>query len=199
MRLCSIASGSSGNCTYIGTDETHLLVDAGISGKRIELGLKSLSLDSCELDGILVTHEHLDHVRGLGVMTRRYHLPIYASRGTIEALVKSKDMANSPQELFHEVKADESFRLKDIIVDPIKISHDAAEPVAYRFNSDGKSAAVVTDLGCYDDYILDKLVGVSALLLEANHDERMVETGSYPYYLKQRILSACLRAFMTTS
>ncbi|MCR4743669.1 MAG: MBL fold metallo-hydrolase [Lachnospiraceae bacterium] len=189
MRFCSIASGSSGNCTYIGSGDTNLIVDAGISGKRIELGLSGLSVEASGLDGILITHEHLDHIKGLGVMTRRYGLPIYASRGTIEALLTKKDMANTPQELFHEVRADESFKIKDMVIDPIRISHDAAEPVAYRFNSGKSAAAVVTDLGTYDNYILDRLNGVSALLLEANHDVRMVEAGNYPYYLKQRILS----------
>ncbi len=189
MRFCSIASGSSGNCAYIGSEETNLIVDAGISGKRIEAGLCGLDVEAGRLDGILVTHEHLDHVKGLGVMTRRYHLPIYASRGTIEALIKTKDMANTPQELFHEVRADESFKIKDLLINPIRISHDAAEPVAYRFDEGEKAAAVVTDLGTYDQYILDRLKGVKALLVEANHDVRMVETGKYPYYLKQRILS----------
>ena len=189
MRFCSIASGSSGNCAYVGNGDTHLLIDAGLSGKRIEQGLAGLSVEAAQLDGILVTHEHLDHVKGLGVMTRRYGLPIYASRGTIEALLKTKDMAKTPEALFHEVRADEPIRIKDLLVDPIKISHDAAEPVAYRFDAEGKSAAILTDLGTYDDYIVDKIRGVTILLLEANHDERMVEAGNYPYYLKKRILS----------
>ena len=189
MKLCSIASGSSGNCIYVGNETTNLLVDAGLSGKRIENGLSELSINAKELDGILITHEHSDHVKGLGVMTRRYGLPIYATRGTIEALMKTKDMASAPEQLLHEIKPDEPFRLKDVDVHPIHISHDAADPVAYRFSSDGRSVAVMTDLGIYDDYILKSLKGVSALLLEANHDVNMLEVGAYPYYLKQRILS----------
>lgn len=189
MKLCSIASGSSGNCIYVGNETTNLIVDAGISGKRIENGLSELEVSAAQLDGILVTHEHLDHVKGLGVMTRRYGLPIYATRGTIEALMRTKDMAATPEQLLHEIRPDEPFKLKDVEVHPIHISHDAADPVAYRFSDDGRSVAVMTDLGMYDDYILKSLKGVSALLLEANHDVNMLQVGKYPYYLKQRILS----------
>ena len=158
MKLCSIASGSSGNCIYVAGGSTNLLVDAGISGKRIENGLSEIGISAGNLDGILVTHEHSDHVKGLGVMTRRYHIPIYATRGTLEALMATKDMASTPQELLHEIKADEAFRLKDVNVHPIRVSHDAAEPVAYRFSSDGRQVAVMTDLGMYDDYILKTIL-----------------------------------------
>ncbi|SFK48360.1 Phosphoribosyl 1,2-cyclic phosphodiesterase [Lachnospiraceae bacterium KH1T2] len=189
MKLCSIASGSSGNCIYVGTGKTNLLVDAGISGKRIEAGLAELLVDAAKIDGILITHEHSDHIKGLGVITRRYGLPIYATKGTIEAMLATKDLAKTPHELIHEISADRPFELNDITINPIHISHDAADPVAYRFTSDGRSVAVMTDLGKYDEYIIDNLKGVSALLLEANHDVNMLEAGKYPYYLKQRILS----------
>lgn len=132
MRLCSIASGSSGNCIYIGSDNHHLLIDAGISGKRIEAGLERLSVTGKELDGILLTHEHSDHVKGLGVLSRKYGIPIYTTPGTREAV---KDMANLGRiddALFHEIHADEDFVLGDLKISPFHISHDAAEPVAYR-------------------------------------------------------------------
>ena len=188
MRLCSIASGSSGNCIYIGTDATHLLVDTGISGKRIEQGLKELELALGDIDGILITHEHADHISGLGVVARKKGIPIYATRGTIEQIKETKSLGVIPEELFQEIREDESFTLKDMTVCPMKISHDAAQPVAYRFRHDKKSAAVITDLGVYNDYTIECLKGMDALLLEANHDVRMLETGPYPYYLKQRIL-----------
>lgn len=188
MELCSITSGSSGNCIYVGSDYTHLIVDAGISGKRIDEGLNSLGLKTEDLDGILITHEHSDHIAALGVLSRRYGIPIYASKGTIEGILASKSMGTIPRELFHEISADESFEINDIRVNPIRVSHDANEPLAYRLENSGHSMGVCTDLGKYDDYIVDSFKGVEVLLLEANHDVNMLQVGKYPYYLKRRIL-----------
>lgn len=188
MRLCSIASGSSGNCIYVGSDTTHLLVDVGISGKRTEEGLRELDLSMRDIDGIFITHEHTDHVAGLGVLSRKYELPIYATAGTIEAIRHASSVGKIPDELFCTVRADEKVIIKDLVCNPMKISHDAAEPVAYRISHGRKKAAVITDLGQYNDYTVESLRGMDALLLEANHDIHMLEVGSYPYYLKQRIL-----------
>ncbi len=187
MRLCSIASGSSGNCIYIGSDTTHILIDAGISGKRTEAGLAQLELTGKDLDGIFITHEHSDHICGLKILARRYGTPIYATRGTIAALKRSS-YGDIDEELFHEIRADEKVTIKDITCNPMRISHDAAEPVAYRIHYGNKKIGVVTDLGCYNDYTVESLRGMDALLLEANHDVNMLQVGSYPYYLKQRIL-----------
>ena len=109
MRLCSIASGSSGNCIYVGSDKTHLLVDAGISGKKVEFGLNSLDLTTGDLDGILVTHEHSDHIKGLGVVARKCGVPIYATQGTIRAMENSGSLGKMPEGIFHEVTPDSSF------------------------------------------------------------------------------------------
>lgn len=189
MRLCSIASGSSGNCIYVGSDQAHLLIDAGISGKRIEEGVKQLDMKPDELDGIFITHEHSDHTSGLGVMARRYGIPIYATEQTIQEIKNTKSLGNISEELFHGITPDEAFCLKDIEILPFSIYHDAADPVAYRFNKGDESIGILTDCGKYDDSIIDKLQGLDVLLLEANHDIRMLQSGSYPYYLKQRILS----------
>ncbi len=188
MEFCSIASGSSGNCIYLGDGNTHIIVDAGISGKRIEAGLNRIGITGSELGGILVTHEHSDHVAGLGVMARKHSLPIYATAGTIAELKNMSGLGNIDPCLFHEINEDREFSLGEMIIRPIKISHDAAQPVAYRVASGKKSAAVMTDLGYFDDYIVKNLEGLDMLLLEANHDIRMLEAGSYPYPLKQRIL-----------
>ncbi|MBO4981930.1 MAG: MBL fold metallo-hydrolase [Lachnospiraceae bacterium] len=188
MRLCSIASGSSGNCIYVGSEATHLLVDVGISGKRAECGLNSLGLCGRDLDGILITHEHADHVSGLGVMARKYNIPIYATRGTIAALREGSALGRLDPSLFHEIREDEKFILKDLTVNPMKISHDAAQPVAYRIAYGDKKVGICTDLGVYNDYTVECLKGMDALLLEANHDVKMLQVGPYPYYLKQRIL-----------
>lgn len=188
MRLCSIASGSSGNCIYVGSGQAHLLVDAGISGKRIEAGLEQMDIKASELDGILVTHEHSDHIAGLGVMARRYNVPIYATAQTIEAIQIMKSVGKIDGILFQTIIPDETFFIKDIKVCPFSIYHDAVDPVAYRFDKEEKAIGIITDTGKFDDYILDKLQSLDVLLLEANHDIRMLQTGSYPYYLKKRIL-----------
>lgn len=172
----------------MGTDECHVLVDAGISGKRIESGLNSIDLKTEEMQGILITHEHVDHIAGLGVLARRYGLPMYATPGTIDAILHTKSVGMIDPALFHEIHAGEDFTIGDMTIEPIAISHDAAEPVAYKMKQPGKSMAVMTDLGIYDDHIVEKLKGLDVLLLEANHDVHMLQVGSYPYPLKQRIL-----------
>ncbi len=188
LELCSIASGSSGNCICVGSDNTHVLIDAGISGKRIENGLNEIDLKAGEMQGILVTHEHMDHIAGLGVLARRYGIPIFATEKTIEAISHSKTVGKIDEDLFQVVKPGKRFSIGELIINPISISHDAADPVAYKVINGEKSLAVVTDLGNYNQAIVDELQGLDALLLEANHDINMLQMGSYPYPLKQRIL-----------
>ena len=188
LELCSIASGSSGNCICVGSDNDHILIDAGISGKKIEKGLESMDLKACELEGILVTHEHIDHVAGIGVMARRYHLPIYATCGTIEAIKNIKSVGKIDEELFKPIAPGIEFEIGSLKLKPVHISHDAADPVAYKISCGNKSMAVVTDLGNYDEQIVQEFNNLDGLLLEANHDINMLQTGPYPYYLKQRIL-----------
>lgn len=189
MRLVSIASGSSGNCIYIGTDNTHILVDVGISNKRIEQGLNEIGIKVSELDGVVITHEHSDHVKGLGVLARKYGIPIYGTKETWKEIETMKYLGEYPKELFSPILPDTEFSIGDMKIEPFRIDHDAANPVAYRISNTYKSVAVVTDLGHFDQYIIEHLQRLDALLLESNHDVRMLETGPYPYYLKQRILS----------
>ena len=188
MRLVSIASGSSGNCIYVGNDHTHLLVDVGLSGKRTEAGLNEIDLTLSDIDGILITHEHIDHIGGLGVLARKYGIPIYATRGTFEGIRITKSVGEVDGALFHPIEAELPFLIGDLEIDPMSVSHDAREPVAYRFYEHEKKAAILTDLGTYDQRIVDALQGFDILFLEANHDVNMLQVGSYPYPLKQRIL-----------
>lgn len=188
MELCSIASGSSGNCICVGTAESHLLVDAGISGKRIETGLNSAGLKTSEMEAVLVTHEHIDHIAGLGVIARRYGLPIYGTKATLDAVLCAKSVGKIDESLLHPVIPGQDFQIGDMTVHPLSISHDAADPVAYIMKTDSQKIGVITDLGKYDDFIIEELQNLDILLLEANHDVRMLQTGSYPYPLKQRIL-----------
>lgn len=186
--MCSIASGSSGNCIYAGTDTTHILVDVGLSGKRIEAGLKELDLKGSDIDGILITHEHSDHIAGLGVLSRRYDIPFYCTEGTADYIRNDKLSGKIDESLIHIVKQDHRFSIKDLMITPFAISHDACEPVGYRFCHGNSKSAVCTDLGVYSDYTVEMLKGLDVIYLEANHDVRMLETGPYPYYLKRRIL-----------
>ena len=188
MELCSIASGSSGNCIYAGTDHVHLLVDTGISKKKIECGLNEIGLKADEIDGILITHEHSDHVKGLGVMSRKYGIPIYATAGTIAAIERDGRLGEIDSSLFHPILPETDFMIGEITIHPIRTSHDAADPVAYIMKSGDRSVGVITDLGKYDHSLVDNLSDIDVLLLEANHDVNMLQVGVYPYYLKQRIL-----------
>lgn len=188
MELCSIASGSSGNCVMAGNEHCHLLIDAGISGKRIEQGLNARGHKTSEMAGVLVTHEHIDHIGGLGVIARRYGLPIYTTEKTKQAILATKSVGQIDESLFCVIVPDQTFMVGDLEIEPVRISHDAADPVAFIVRSNGKSAGVITDLGMYDDYIVNKLKGLHLLLLEANHDVHMLQAGSYPYPLKRRIL-----------
>lgn len=188
MRLCSIASGSSGNCIYIGDEHTHLLVDTGISKKRVEQGLSELGIKGDELDGILVTHEHIDHIQGLGVFCRKYKTPVFATKGTIEGIKECSSLGKLPEGILHEINVDERFRLGELAVCPFAISHDARQPSGYRIESGKKAVAVATDLGTYDSYIVENLKKLDAVVLEANHDVHMLEVGPYPYPLKKRVM-----------
>ena len=192
MRLVSIASGSSGNSTYIGSEETHLLVDAGISCRRMEKGLETLGIRADELGALVLTHEHNDHIRGISVFLKHHRIPVYATEGTLRAMRRAGvfDQVPDAEELLHAVKTESTFRVGDIDILPFPIDHDAAEPAAYRFRCGEKACAVATDLGHYTEETVRYLKGLDALLLESNHDVRMLEAGPYPYSLKRRILGS---------
>ncbi len=189
MRLVSISSGSSGNCVYIGSENTHILVDAGISNKRIEQGLNAIGVKGSELNGVVITHEHSDHVKGLGVLARKYKIPIYGTRETLEQTAVMSLLGDYPSDLLNPISIDITFDVGDLELCPFSIDHDAANPVAYRVRHGRTNVAVATDMGHYDQYIIDHLQGLHALLLESNHDVNMLQAGPYPYYLKRRILS----------
>lgn len=188
MRLSTIASGSSGNCIYVGSETTHILIDVGISKKKIEAGLEVLNVNPDEIDGIFVTHEHSDHISGIGVMSRAYERPIYATQGTSRGISEYKSLGKMPDGLNKIITANTVVKIGDLEIEAFHISHDANEPTGFIIKNNEHKVAVVTDLGMYDDYILEKLKGVHAIFLEANHDEHMVEVGNYPYSLKRRVL-----------
>lgn len=192
MRLLNIASGSSGNATYIGSGDTHILIDAGISRKRIAEGLNSVDTELKELSAILVTHEHIDHISSLGVLLRTADIPVYATKETIIQIKNTKTLGAFNEDLLKEIEPGRDFVIGNLTISPLSIPHDAANPVCYKAveTQTGKSLAVVTDLGEADEKLCKSLEGLDILMLEANHDVRMLEAGPYPYSLKQRILGS---------
>ncbi len=189
LKFATIASSSSGNCTYIGTDSTNILIDAGLSGKKTEECLKALELSAQDIDAIFVTHEHIDHCDGIGVLSRRYNIPVYATEGTWENMpskVRAEDMRDS---LKRAVYPNETVIFNDIVIKPFSIPHDAAQPVGYSIITDREKITVATDMGHISSEVRENIKGSSVLLLESNHDVDMLKNGSYPYNTKQRILS----------
>ena len=188
MKLCSIASGSGGNCIYVGGENTHLIIDVGISKKKVEEGLATIGVSGEEIDAMLITHEHSDHIGGVGVMCRGYHIPIYATKGTIRGIQEYKNLGKMPDNIYHEIIIDEIFHIGEVTIEAFRISHDAYEPTGYRISDGNKSLAIATDMGEYDEYTIKKLCKLNAIFLEANHDIHMLEVGNYPYPLKQRVM-----------
>ena len=188
MRMMSIASGSSGNCIYIGTENTHILVDAGISKKRIIQGLEKLDLTLDDIDAVFITHEHDDHIKGVGVLERHSITPVYGTSGTLSYITNNKNLGALPDGIFNSISPGVELCIKDLCISSISVSHDAIDPVAYTFSDGTRKMGVVTDLGVYDDAIINKFYNLNSLLIESNHDINMLMTGRYPYQLKQRIL-----------
>lgn len=184
MEFYTLASSSAGNAALVCHNDTHLLIDAGISCRRITQSIAVLDLTLDDLDGILITHEHIDHVRGLGTLQKKHAIPLYASFGTAAAL-------DYPAPYLHAFAADETFAIKDLQIRSFRTSHDAKESVGYRIESSDGSLAVLTDTGYITDEAHDLALGADMLLLESNHDVVMLKNGGYPYYLKQRILGEC--------
>lgn len=187
MKFCSIFSGSSGNCLYVASQRTRLLVDAGLTGKRIQEGLKEAGVDPNELKGILITHEHSDHIKAAGILSRRFNIPIYANTNTWEAMHAS--VGNVKSENIKTFDGCEPFEIGDITVLPYDIPHDAVNPVGYSFVNEGKKISIATDIGYASDNVKNNIKDADLILLESNHDEEMLKVGPYPYPLKLRILS----------
>ncbi len=183
--LCSLTSGSSGNCSLVSYKNTNILVDCGMSGKRLDELLRTLSLSGCDLDAILVTHEHIDHISGVGVVSRRYNVPIFATEQTHRAM----NIGKITDDNIKSIEPDRPFEVGDIGIDAFSIPHDAAAPVGYRFYCGNKKYSVATDIGTMTNELFDSISCSDSIILEANHDIQMLKSGSYPENLKARILS----------
>jgi len=185
MTLYTLASGSEGNCLLVSYGDTHLLVDAGISTRRITTALAALGLQMSNIAGILLTHAHTDHTAALTTLCKRHETPLFASAGTAAQVCEKHLMA---QYRMHIVRPNELFTVGDISVTPFPTSHDAWGSMDYRLDSEGGSIGVLTDTGYVTDEAHDTLLGVDLLVLESNHDIETLRCGPYPYYLKERIL-----------
>ncbi|TMN22248.1 MBL fold metallo-hydrolase [Lentibacillus cibarius] len=186
MRFSVLASGSTGNAFYIESDQEKLLVDAGLSGKQMDRLLGEIKIDPSALSGILVTHEHSDHIKGLGILARKYRLPIYANEKTWQAMENAIGTIALDQKFHFGVEEVKTFG--DIDVESFGVSHDAAEPMFFTFRHNGKKVALVTDLGYVSERIRKTVEDADAYVFEANHDVEMLRMGRYPWNVKRRIL-----------
>ena len=185
LTLTTLASGSSGNCLLLSAGETHLLVDAGISCRRICRSLQDLGVDPSALSGVLVTHEHTDHIAGLATLTKQFRLPVYASPGTGRHLCYR---IAALEDVLHTCAPGGAFTVGGLAVETFPTLHDAAEPMGYAVSDGSRKAAVVTDLGVVTEAVLAGVAGADLLVVESNHDVDWVKSGPYPYSLKRRIL-----------
>lgn len=187
MHFSVLASGSTGNAFFVETEDQSFLVDAGLSGKALEGLFSDIGRDMSKLSGILVTHEHSDHIKGLGVVARKHKLPIYANAKTWNAMEHNIGQIPIEQKFHFEMEQIKTFGSLDI--ESFGVSHDAAEPMFYTFHHDGKKVVLITDTGYVSDRVKGIISNAEAYIFESNHDVSMLRMGRYPWNIKRRILS----------
>lgn len=185
LRVSILASGSSGNCTYVASATTAILVDAGLSARAIGQRLEHIGARTADLRGVCISHEHSDHTTGLRVLHQKQGVPLYANRGTADALDQNEDLRGLPWTIF---VTGAPFRIGDLIVEPFSVPHDAYEPVGFVIRQGVCRVGVVTDMGMATTLVRERLRGCQALVVESNHDEQMLRDAERPWHLKQRIL-----------
>lgn len=185
FNFCSLYSGSSGNSLFIETKNTKLLVDAGVSSKKIETALNDINVDPKSLDGILITHEHIDHVQGLGTLSKKFDLPVFVNQETLDAMPKQRDKISDKN--IKTFKVSDKFEIGDLKIKPFSIPHDAANPCGFNIWKDNKKISIATDIGHMTNPILKSLEESLFIMLEANYDPEILRCSSYPFTLKSRI------------
>lgn len=183
FKFCNLYSGSSGNCSLVETENTKILIDCGASSKKINEALSSINVDINDIDAILVTHEHSDHIKGLPITCKKYGIPVYANKLTFDNI--KQDIPDDKKVIF---KNDEKFEVGDLKIFPFSIPHDAANPCGFSINHNNDKISIATDVGHMENSILDNLAGSSFILLESNYEPEMLKCSKYPYMLKKRIL-----------
>lgn len=187
MVFCSLYSGSSGNSMFITSDRAKILIDAGLPGKKIDEALKAIDEETKNIDGIFITHEHSDHIKGVGVISRKYDIPIYANADTWSSMEGSLGKIKE-----HNIKVIDKrsvTEIGDLNIKAFNIPHDASGPMGYTVSDGKKNISVATDFGTFTREIYDNVKDSEVILLESNHDVNMLKFGPYPYQLKRRILS----------
>ena len=184
LAICSLASGSSGNCYVVRGGDTFVLVDAGISGRQIRERLAAIGLAPARLSAVLVTHSHSDHVKGLAGLLKTTDAAVYANPATVR-----ESCADIPAERLQAFETGASFTIGDLEVDSFPVSHDTGDPAGFSFCRGGRQLSIVTDTGIVTPPVMDQIRGADILVLESNHDENILRMGRYPWFLKQRILS----------
>ena len=184
LKACVLASGSSGNCTYVGTENTRILVDAGLSCRQTGERLAALDEDLADVAAICVTHEHGDHTSGLGVIHRRFGVELFANAGTIESIEQTRQLQGMRWNVF---TTGAPFDIGDLHVEPFSVPHDAYDPVGFVISSRDFRIGIVTDMGTVTELIRQRLRGCHVLVMESNHDEDMLRAARRPWSLKQRI------------
>ena len=187
ITFCSLFSGSTGNSSYLSTDQGAILIDSGLSAKQILQGIEHAKLSSKNIQAILVTHEHSDHIRSVGILSRKLNIPVMASEGTWDGMNRTVgEIANSNRVI---IRANERFFQSGMEVLPFAIPHDANEPLAFRFDIGNRGITIATDIGHYTNKMHNIIQGSEIVLLESNHDPELLNANTkYPAYLKKRIL-----------
>ena len=186
FNFCSLYSGSSGNSLFVESKNTKILIDAGVSCKKIEQAVPDINVDPSTLDGILVTHEHRDHVQSLGTISKKFDLPVFVNQETLDAMPAQRDkIAEKNIKLF---KVDDKFEVGDLLIKPFAIPHDAANPCGFTISKDSSNQiSIATDIGHMTKSIVDSIEGSKFILLESNYDTEVLRCCAYPYRLKTRI------------
>lgn len=184
MYFCSISSGSSGNCIYIGSDRSKVLIDIGISKKSVVGALELIKVNPKSINGVLITHEHLDHYKGASVFCKSYDIPLYLNYSTY-SVIKDKIFGIRNINIIENVE----FSIGDLDINTFNLPHDASEPIGYSVVCNGKKISIATDMGYVSSEVFDNLKDSNVILIESNYNEELVKMSSYPYFLKDRILS----------
>ena len=185
LSFCSLYSGSSGNSLFVETANAKILIDAGVSCKKIENALSDININPSSIDGILVTHEHVDHVQGLGTLSKKFDLPVFVNQETLDAMPKQRDKIDEKN--IKTFKVSEKFSIGDLYIKPFSIPHDAINPCGFNIWKDDKKISIATDIGHMSNNLLKKLEESLFIMLEANYDPEILRCSSYPFTLKSRI------------
>lgn len=185
LNFCSLYSGSSGNSLFVETENTRLLIDTGMSSKKIEEALSSIDIAPSSIDAILVTHEHVDHVKGLATVSKKFDIPVYSTLETFDAMPNQTEKISEKNIKYFNI--DDKFEINDLTINPFSIPHDAANPCGFNISCNNTSISIATDIGHMTNSILKHLEGSDFVLLESNYDTEVLKCCSYPFKLKSRI------------